>query len=832
MKVKELTINRLKHHSFNNIYVIFRSVYQKLFLSDKLSNEDVAKILSMVVLFTNQSDITMRRLGYRMALAYGNKTKDFTPLYDIAINSGLIPIVSLIKVIKDLPLNIGLWNKDSFLSNMVDSYIDNFKDNGITLTEGQYRLNAFFNKNIDSTATVIAPTSYGKSDLIISTIKSSENKRICIIVPSKSLLAQTRKRVLNAKIGWVKKFVIHPEMHNQTDSSSVYILTQERLTRILNQDKNVYFDIVIVDEAHNLLDKDGRNILLASVIRILDFRNMNTAFKFLTPFLKEASSLNIRNTAYQSSEFKINEYIKSELIFVADYRNGSTSWEFYDHFTHERIELENESTDYIAYICDNSASKNIVYFNRPKHIQAFAKKLADYFPVVNSNSIDEAVTEIIGNTHEKYLLLHCMKHGVLYHHGSMTDPIRNYVEYLYSTCDEFRYLISSSTLLEGVNLPIERMFLLSISKGRGNLRPSQFKNLIGRINRFNEIFNSPSLESFRKLQPEIHIVGTNEYIRANANLHKFCENVMRVTKKEKDIIENVLLEGTEINEGNEDEYAKAVTRLENLESGIIEQDECPVVSTEVGLKLLENNITEIDVFKSERNIDAVLKKFRDEEYPITDSNTLMSLIYDAFVSFIEPGNIRERNSLLRLKSDKAQTFYAMFLDWSIENAPLPVMIQRFVKYWERLPGNTPVYVGSWGDVEVDGEDYGELYTYMKGKTIGDKINLAIVRIKEEEDFFDYVIFRFVEILNELEFLDDTFYKLAKYGTTDERIITLIKNGFSRSVGELLLENYSNLVEFFEDDNVHINPIIHQRLKADKVGFFQRHEVTLNVIAYG
>jgi len=829
MKIIELTLNRLKHHSFSEQYKLFLSVYQKLFLSDELSDEDIDKILSMVALFTNQSEKIMQRLGYRMALAYGNKTKDFTPLYDIAINSGLMPVVALIKEIKNLPLNLGSGSKDSFLSNMVDSYIDNFRDNKIVFTEQQYRLNGFFNKNLSETSTVVAPTSYGKSELIVSAIKNSENQKICILVPSKSLLAQTRKRVLDAKIEWVSRIVSHPEMHRQNDRSSVYILTQERLTRILNQDKDMSFEIVIVDEAHNLLSKDGRNTLLASVVRILEFRNANTAFKFLTPFLKDPSSLTIKNSAYKSLEYKVNEYVKSELLFIADYRNEGCLLEFYDHFTNEYIDLVNDSKDCISYLRDNSARKNIIYFNRPKHIQEFATTLANSLPLVNSDLLDEAANEISNNMDEKYLLIHCMKHGVLYHHGSMTDPIRNYTEHLYRTCKEIRYLISNSTLLEGVNLPIEKMFLLSTNKGTGNLRPSQFKNLIGRVSRFSDIFSSPNVASLMKLQPEIHIVGTDEYSRADANFHAFCEKVMRITKKDEDEIENVLLEGTEINDKNKDDYDKAMSRLENLESGITDGHDCRVVATKVGLKLLESNISEINVFECEDRIENVLNQFAVSNAPINDSNTLMALIYDAFVSFIDPTNTNGKNSLLRLESDKAQTFYAMFLDWSIEQAPLPVMIQRFIRYWDGLPKDTPVFVGSWGDTKR-GDEHRESFTYMNNKTKSEKINLAIVRIKEEEDFFDYVIFRFIEILNELELLDESFYKLAKYGTTDQRVITLIKNGFSRAVSELLINKYRGFIEFKEEEGIWINPAIHQRLKTDRVGFLQRNEVSLNVVA--
>ena len=44
MKIKELTLNRLKHHSFSELYKTFLSVYNKLFLIDELTDEDINKI--------------------------------------------------------------------------------------------------------------------------------------------------------------------------------------------------------------------------------------------------------------------------------------------------------------------------------------------------------------------------------------------------------------------------------------------------------------------------------------------------------------------------------------------------------------------------------------------------------------------------------------------------------------------------------------------------------------------------------------------------------------------------------------------------------------------
>ena len=831
MKVKQITLRSLKLPDFKEQYDNFLTLFVKLFSAEVLSSSDIKKILSIAVLFTNLEDKKMVQLGYRIALAYGIKTNDFIPLFDLTINSGLIPVAALIKSIHELPIYSEGEERDSFLSNMVDSYVDVFRKHDIVLTEQQLQLTHFFIDNLPESSTVVAPTSYGKSELIISAIQQSPGKKICIIVPSKALLAQTRRRVINANLGWVKRIVSHPEMHKAGDTESVYILTQERLTRILNADRLMSFDIVLVDEAHNMLEGDNRNLLLTSTLKRLDFRNTDTAFKFLTPFIQDATNLEIKDSTYKSLCFTIDEYVKSEKVYIADFRRPRMDLEFYDHFIHEYIPVETESTDALSYIRNNSRSKNIIYFNKPKNVQEFALKLADSLPETHSVMIDEAVAEISTSIHNQYHLLKCMQKGVLYHHGSMSDSVRNYTEYLYQNCPNIRYLISSSTLLEGVNLPIENIFLLEITKGRGNLSPSQFKNLIGRVNRFGEIFSSAQISSLQKLQPEIHLVATDEYSRKKANYRTFAEKVMRISKKHNDELENVLLERVEINEGNEDKFKKELTRLENIEAGITKDFDCPTATTPVGLKLLENNISEINVFQEEEGIQSFLSEITLSVGKIQDSNTLMKIIAEAFVSSI-PIEAKEKASLLRLRNEKAQAFYSMFLDWKIENVPMSRMISKFIGHWDDQPASEPIFVGHrWGDSSIEGS-YSLLYTSMRGKSSSEKVNLAIVRIKEEEDFFDYEIFRFIEILFELNMLDDVFYKRAKYGTSDPDTITLIKNGFSRGVAELLLEDYSEYFEVTEDDTMVVNPEIHAIMERDRVGFLQRYEIGLNVKAEG
>ena len=822
--MKELTYGRLTHHGFREDYELFKDAYNQLFSGDELSASYKERILSIVVLFSNQNDELINNLGYRMALAYGIKTGDYSALYDLSINKGLIPIAALLRSIPDLPFKEIPGSE--FLSIINESYIDNFRKGEIVQTEQQLILDIFFSESSNSSKVVIAPTSYGKSELIASIIESSENQKICVIVPSKALLSQTRKRILDKNIAWVDRIVSHPEMHRDNDNRSIYVLTQERLTRLLNQNKALIFNIVIIDEAHNILAKDERSSLLASVLRILEHRNGETDFRFLTPFLEDHKSLAIRGANNQFDHYKVDEYIKSERIFIRDFRDDTLCSEHYDHFTNDFIDFDDASLDPISYIQERAVHKNIIYFNRPKHIQSFAKLISDSLAEVDSDFLNECINEISSHVHQDYLLIHCLRRGVLYHHGSMTDAIRNYVEHIYRNCDDVRYLITSSTLLEGVNLPAEKLFLMDTRKGLGSLNRSQFKNLVGRINRFSEIFSNPSLRSLNKLLPEVHIIGTHDYLRKDTNLRKFTRKVMYVFSKNSDQIENVLLEGAKINDNNSKDLERLQTRLENIEEGITDIDNIPRAKTDVGLKLLENNIVEIDIFDSEEHIQSIIDEIREQKYTISDSNTLMSIIYGAFVSFIVDNHANRLSSLTRLESDKAQTFYAMFLDWSIEKAPLPVMISRFIRYWEQLPDDTPIFIGSWGDVTKDGS-HREVFTYISGKSPAEKINLAIVRIKEEEDFFDHMLTRYIDILHELSLIDEEFYKLVKYSTTHEPTITLIQNGFSRSVAEMLIKDYSKYFAI-EEGVIAVDPSIHQRLRDDNIGYLQRHELEINV----
>ena len=83
--------------------------------------------------------------------------------------------------------------------------------------------------------------------------------------------------------------------------------------------------------------------------------------------------------------------------------------------------------------------------------------------------------------------------------------------------------------------------------------------------------------------------------------------------------------------------------------------------------------------------------------------------------------------------------------------------------------------------------------------------MAIVRIKEEQDFIDNTIMKFVEVLNDSGALDQDLYLRIKYGTSNRYEILLIQNGISLSLTKLLLEKYKKYLRFnIENDTIELD----------------------------
>lgn len=270
MKAQDITLAMLRNHNNLDDSLFLKSYIELQSDSSAVMDEESKQFLlkvSVILIASVHEDV--RRFGYRIILSYVNKFKDYQPLHDVAHLFEYMPVVNYLDR-RHLTTDNNAEMLTSASTLLLDAYKENFlspSDEGVYRSAGQMRLSRFATSNDD--AVVVAPTSYGKSDLIISKSAEHPDSNICIIVPSKALLAQTKKALLkNEEIRTHRpKIITHPDMYRFGDKV-LAVLTQERMLRLLQKNPEFSFDLVLIDEAHNILSADHRAKLLAQVLMI------------------------------------------------------------------------------------------------------------------------------------------------------------------------------------------------------------------------------------------------------------------------------------------------------------------------------------------------------------------------------------------------------------------------------------------------------------------------------------------------------------------------------------------------------------------------------------
>lgn len=107
----------------------------------------------------------------------------------------------------------------------------------------------------------------------------------------------------------------------------------------------------------------------------------------------------------------------------------------------------------------------------------------------------------------------------------------------------------------------------------------------------------------------------------------------------------------------------------------------------------------------------------------------------------------------------------------------------------------------------------KLYIDLSKKSPSQKVNIAILRIKEEQDFIDYKLMPYIEILNDLQLIEPNFYDRIKYGTSDIEMIKMLKEGFSIELAKVIKHgNYSEYLDFSND--LQVRNEITQKMKEN------------------
>lgn len=337
------------------------------------------------------------------------------------------------------------------------------------------------------------PTSFGKSFILTAFIKSIlvNNKRgtnIVFLVPTRALVSQTLKKfkdILDDIDGYsISASPDIPALLRSKTQHYIFIFTPERLLHYLSTPTNPPIEYVFVDEAQKVVSDDTRSVIYYHAISLAE-RNSCKLF-FASPNVKNTDIfLKLFNKSTSETMVVTETPVCQMRLFVDLLDHKATI--FSDISDPETIVLDNRLSLFsmiksFSERVDPENYKSLIYCNTIDDTIKCAKEMADALDDIDSPTLRKASDEIAAFIHKDYYLVSLVRKGVGFHFGKLPQKIRDIIEQLYEHGD-LHYLFCTSTLLEGVNLPAQNIFILNNQIGNRDFRSIDFWNLAGRAGR-------------------------------------------------------------------------------------------------------------------------------------------------------------------------------------------------------------------------------------------------------------------------------------------------------------------------------------------------------------
>lgn len=460
--------------------------------SDNNLHLDAALRISQTALVEESTSIIQKEASAIILLSLTNKRA-----IQLAIDRKLIPE----DFQETLPFTIKLQNNKTLYDNTI--LLD---DKILHLNKFQSSVYKSFEKN--DAISISAPTSAGKSfvlcNLVIEELLKG-NVNIVYIVPTRALISQVesdiRKLVSDYKIKNVDVSTV-PQNGDEINESNIWVFTQERLHWFLIENKTVTLDMLVIDEAHKIEDS-YRGILLQQKLEDVISKNPLVKVLFSSPFTSNPEIL-LENVNKNVRKEKINTQfiaVNQNLIYATQVPRKTDKWELSLCLIEKTIKLgclklpdrptsELKKMAYLSVAFSSNSIGNIIYANGAAQAEDISLLLLDTLSdVTQSSGVLNLIKLAKKTVHKEYRLAKVLEKGIAFHYGNMPLLIRQEIENLFKTGD-IKYLICTSTLLEGVNLPAKTIYIRKPHRGIGKpLNQNDFWNLAGRAGRWGKEFS-------------------------------------------------------------------------------------------------------------------------------------------------------------------------------------------------------------------------------------------------------------------------------------------------------------------------------------------------------
>ena len=376
----------------------------------------------------------------------------------------------------------------------------------LALTDFQTRLWEALNQG--SNVVISGPTSAGKSFILQTFLRqragSDRLRHACYLVPSRALISQVTDDIVawrNAD-GLTNLVVSNVPVSKEAElpDRAIFVLTQERLQVLLGAHPGFSPEIIIVDEAQNVQD-GSRGVLLSSVVDALLVNRPQSQAIFAGPNLKNGEAL---GDMFGLSNIALNKtttvVVGQNLINVTTrtFQKGIVAFESLKEHSDQRTEIGTlevgsvggSKKDRLAKIAIalGKTSATIVYADDPNQAEQIAKLIAEPREAVGNELLQVMSDFVVDAVHPEYLLADLLPKRVGFHYGRMPSLVRRSIEEAFSN-GHLDVLVTTSTLLQGVNFPAKNLVMCAPRKGDDWLDGSDFWNLAGRAGRLGREFH-------------------------------------------------------------------------------------------------------------------------------------------------------------------------------------------------------------------------------------------------------------------------------------------------------------------------------------------------------
>lgn len=286
------------------------------------------------------------------------------------------------------------------------------------------------------------------------------------------------------------------------DRRLILVFTQERLhllANILGDDFNV--DLVIVDEAHKIGDNQ-RGVILQDAIERATRANPKLKIVFISPATQNPEELltdappGIETVAVDSDAPTVLQNVivadqvpRKPKLWQLAARQGEALLPI------GTLELPSKPDGLrkrLAFIAAAIGQRGgtLVYANGAGESEEVADLISQLLPAMVDIDPELAALADLARkgVHPNFRLAPLVERGVAFHFGNMPSLIRLEIERLFRA-GKIRFLVCTSTLIEGVNLSCRTIVLRGPRKGMGHpMEPHDFWNLAGRAGRWGDEF--------------------------------------------------------------------------------------------------------------------------------------------------------------------------------------------------------------------------------------------------------------------------------------------------------------------------------------------------------